>query len=27
MGSESDMETMQAAVDVLKAANVSFECT
>jgi 5-(carboxyamino)imidazole ribonucleotide mutase len=27
MGSESDMETMQAAVDVLKAAEVSFECT
>ncbi|MEN9825398.1 MAG: 5-(carboxyamino)imidazole ribonucleotide mutase [Pseudomonadota bacterium] len=27
MGSESDMETMQAAVDVLKAADVSFECT
>ncbi|MFZ9521674.1 MAG: 5-(carboxyamino)imidazole ribonucleotide mutase [Silvanigrellaceae bacterium] len=27
MGSESDMDTMQAAVDVLKAADVNFECT
>lgn len=27
MGSESDMETMKAAVDILKEAGVDFECT